>query len=313
MSNLLTRILSFMLAIVLVAGSTAPALAAIPTQQDDQTIVDIAVADGRFTTLVTALQAAGLDETLSGEGPFTVFAPTDEAFAALPAGTVDSLLQDIPALQAVLTYHVVPGEVLAADVVSMPTVDTVLGEPLTITADGSMVMVNDAQVILTDIKASNGVIHVIDSVLLPPPPAEPTAEQMPSPEATTAEQVPAAEDDEQEAAAEQAPAAEAEVDDQEAATAQMSEGSGYGYYGYTPYYGYNRYAPRYGTPAWRFANRFSHGYYGYSYYGYNYNRYYHGYYGPKAWPYYNRGHYGYNRYGHSGYGYGHGYSYGYRY
>jgi uncharacterized surface protein with fasciclin (FAS1) repeats len=299
---------SFTLAIMLVAGSTAPALAALPTQQDDQTIVDIAVADGRFTTLVTALQAAGLDETLSGEGPFTVFAPTDEAFAALPDGTVDSLLQDIPALQAVLAYHVVPGEVLAADVVSMPTVDTVLGEPLTITADGSMVKVNDAQVILTDVKASNGVIHVIDSVLLPPPPGEPTAEQMPSSEATPAEEALAPEGVDQEAAAEQvqqAPAAEG--DGQEAATAQMSEGSSNGYYGYTPYYGYNRYAPRYGTPAWRFANRFSRGYYGYSYYGYNYNRYYHGYYGPKAWPYYNRGYYGYNRYSHPGYGYGYRY------
>jgi uncharacterized surface protein with fasciclin (FAS1) repeats len=132
------------------------------------TIVDIAVNDGRFTTLVTALQAASLVETLQGEGPFTVFAPTDDAFAKLPEGTLDSLLEDIPALTNVLLYHVVPGKVMAADVVMLDAADTVLGEPVAISADDSGIMVNDAQVIITDIEGSNGVIHVIDTVILPP-------------------------------------------------------------------------------------------------------------------------------------------------
>jgi transforming growth factor-beta-induced protein len=131
-------------------------------------IVDIAVNDGRFTTLVTALQAADLVNTLSGEGPFTVFAPTDDAFAALPEGTLDSLLADIPSLQSVLTYHVVPGKVMAADVVNLAAADTVQGEPISITVDGDKVMVNNAQVIITDIEGDNGVIHVIDAVILPP-------------------------------------------------------------------------------------------------------------------------------------------------
>jgi len=132
-----------------------------------KTIVDIAVADGRFTTLVTALQAADLVETLSGEGPFTVFAPTDDAFAALPEGTLDSLLTDIPALTDVLLYHVVPGQVMAADVVTLDSAETVLGQSATITVDGDTVKVDDAQVIIPDIEASNGVIHVIDAVLIP--------------------------------------------------------------------------------------------------------------------------------------------------
>ena len=133
-----------------------------------KTIVDIAVADGRFTTLVAAVQAAGLVETLSGEGPFTVFAPTDDAFAKLPAGTVEGLLADIPALTDILLYHVVSGKVMAADVVTLESADTVLGKPVSIKVDMDKVYVNDAQVIITDIEASNGVIHVIDAVLLPP-------------------------------------------------------------------------------------------------------------------------------------------------
>jgi transforming growth factor-beta-induced protein len=132
-----------------------------------ETIVDIAVADGRFTTLVAALDAAGLVETLQGEGPFTVFAPTDDAFAKLPAGTVDALLADIPTLTNILLYHVVPGRVMAADVVGLTKAETVEGQDVMITVDGDKVMVDGAQIILTDIEGSNGVIHVIDSVLLP--------------------------------------------------------------------------------------------------------------------------------------------------
>ena len=139
------------------------------TMTANNNIVDIAMNDGRFTTLVTALQAAGLADTLEGEGPFTVFAPTDDAFAALPAGTVDSLLADIPALTNVLLYHVVPGDVLAADVAGMDKATTLEGADIRITANGQGVFLNDnTQVTVTDIQASNGVIHVIDSVLLPP-------------------------------------------------------------------------------------------------------------------------------------------------
>jgi transforming growth factor-beta-induced protein len=138
---------------------------------EKKTIVDIAVADGRFTTLVAALGAAGLVETLSGEGPFTVFAPTDDAFAALPAGTVDSLLlpENKQKLTDILLYHVVSGKVMAADVVTLTKAPTVLGKDVTITVKDGKVFLNDTvQVIITDIEASNGVIHVIDAVLLPP-------------------------------------------------------------------------------------------------------------------------------------------------
>lgn len=156
------------MAILLVSVLATSAFAA-PAFQAEKTIVDIAVEDGRFTTLVTALQAAELVETLQGEGPFTVFAPTDDAFAALPDGALDGLLADIPALTDVLLYHVVSGEVLAADVIQLSAADTVLGQPVSIEINGDTVMVNDAQVIITDIQGSNGVIHVIDAVLLPPP------------------------------------------------------------------------------------------------------------------------------------------------
>lgn len=138
---------------------------------ESNTIVDVAVADGRFTTLVAAVQAAGLVETLSGEGPFTVFAPTDEAFAALPAGTVESLLlpENKQQLTDILTYHVVSGKVMAADVVNLTSAPTVLGKDITITVKDGKVFLNDTvQVIITDVEASNGVIHVIDAVLLPP-------------------------------------------------------------------------------------------------------------------------------------------------
>jgi len=129
-------------------------------------IVETAVAAGDFTTLVAAVEAAGLVDTLSGPGPFTVFAPTDAAFAKLPEGTVESLLADIPKLTAILTYHVVSGSVYAADLEGTPSATTVEGTDVTFdTSDG--VKVNDATVIKADIDASNGVIHCIDTVLMP--------------------------------------------------------------------------------------------------------------------------------------------------
>ena len=131
------------------------------------TIVDIAVGDGRFETLVTALQAAGLVDTLAGEGPFTVFAPTDDAFAALPDGVVAGLLEDIPSLTEVLTYHVVAGSVLAEQVVGLDSATTLQGEDVMVKVVGGDVMVDEAKVLITDIIGSNGVIHVIDSVMLP--------------------------------------------------------------------------------------------------------------------------------------------------
>jgi transforming growth factor-beta-induced protein len=160
------KIITILMAILLVSVLTTSAFAA-PASQADKTIVDIAVEDGRFTTLVTALQAADLVDTLSGEGPFTVFAPTDDAFAALPEGTLDSLLADIPALTDILLYHVVPGKVLAADVLTLDSANTVLGQPVAISVEGESVKVDNAQVIITDIEASNGVIHVIDAVIIP--------------------------------------------------------------------------------------------------------------------------------------------------
>jgi len=137
---------------------------------DKADIVDTAVADGRFKTLAAALGAAGLVETLQGAGPFTVFAPTDEAFAKLPAGTIDELLkpENKQKLTDILLYHVVSGKVMAADVTSLTSATTVLGKDVTVKVDMGSVYINDAKVIITDIEASNGVIHVIDSVLLPP-------------------------------------------------------------------------------------------------------------------------------------------------
>jgi uncharacterized surface protein with fasciclin (FAS1) repeats len=132
-------------------------------------IVDTAVGAGSFKTLVAAVKAAGLVETLKGTGPFTVFAPTDEAFATLPPGTLDDLLkpENKTKLQGILTYHVVPGKVMAAEVVTLKTAKTVQGQELTIKVEGETVLVNNAKVIKTDIVCSNGVIHVIDTVVLP--------------------------------------------------------------------------------------------------------------------------------------------------
>jgi uncharacterized surface protein with fasciclin (FAS1) repeats len=129
-------------------------------------IVDTAVNAGSFSTLVAAVKAAGLVETLKGAGPFTVFAPTDEAFAKLPDGTVDALLKDIPKLKQILTYHVVSGKVMAADVVKLKSATTVEGSDVKIDASNG-VKVNDSTVTTPDVATDNGVIHIIDTVLLP--------------------------------------------------------------------------------------------------------------------------------------------------
>ena len=132
-------------------------------------IIDTAVAAGTFKTLAAAVTAAGLVPTLKGEGPFTVFAPSDEAFAKLPAGTVEGLLKDIPKLTAILTYHVVAGKVMAANVMTMDgkTAATVNGALLKISTSGGVKLNGAVNVVATDIACTNGVIHVIDSVLLP--------------------------------------------------------------------------------------------------------------------------------------------------
>ncbi len=155
------------IALALIVFGTLFPFANIARAEGD--IVDIAVADGRFETLVAAVQAAGLVDALKAEGPLTVFAPTDDAFAKLPAGTVEGLLNDIPALTDILLYHVVSGKVMAADVVTLDAAPTLLGKDVTITVrDGNVYLNDNVQVIITDIEATNGVIHVIDTVLLPP-------------------------------------------------------------------------------------------------------------------------------------------------
>jgi transforming growth factor-beta-induced protein len=171
-------VLSACATVATVEPATMPT--AVPSQEPAPTsepepqlmdIVDTAVADGRFTTLAAALGAADLVETLKGEGPFTVFAPTDDAFAKLPEGTVEALLADIPQLTDILLYHVVSGKVMAADVVGLDgqSVATVQGQEVAIKVDMGNVYLNEnVQVIITDVEASNGVIHVIDTVLLPP-------------------------------------------------------------------------------------------------------------------------------------------------
>jgi len=131
------------------------------------TIVDVAASNPDFSTLVTAVQAAGLAETLSGEGPFTVFAPTNDAFAAVPAEVLDKLLADKEALTKVLTYHVLPGQVMAADV-TPGDATTLEGSTVTISDDAGTLKIGDAAIVATDVAASNGVIHVIDAVLVPP-------------------------------------------------------------------------------------------------------------------------------------------------
>jgi uncharacterized surface protein with fasciclin (FAS1) repeats len=143
-------------------------MAAVPMAANAQNdIVETAVAAGQFNTLAAALQAADLVATLQGDGPFTVFAPTDAAFAKLPEGTVEALLADKEALTAILLYHVVAGKVMAEQVVTMDMAETVGGGELMIKTKNGKVMINDATVIKTDVTASNGVIHVIDTVLIP--------------------------------------------------------------------------------------------------------------------------------------------------
>lgn len=162
---------SLAIAVVVVTAFTATMAVAdghkTGSQQDD--IVDVAVSAGQFNTLAAALEAAGLVSTLRSEGPFTVFAPTDSAFAALPAGTVESLLkpENRNQLTAILTYHVVPGKVMAADVVNLSEAATVNGAEIAIKVVDGNVMINDATVVSADVDASNGVIHVIDKVILP--------------------------------------------------------------------------------------------------------------------------------------------------
>ena len=152
-------------AITLILFTTGVAIAG-PTSSDD-TIVEIAVAAGNFQTLVAAVQAAGLVETLSGPGPFTVFAPTDEAFAKLPEGTIEALLADTEKLGSILTYHVLPGKVMARDVVTLTKAATANGQDVQIKVRDGKVLINDATVTVPDIEASNGVIHVIDTVIMP--------------------------------------------------------------------------------------------------------------------------------------------------
>ena len=149
------------------AQATSCNAAAAAAEQKD--IVDTAAGAGSFNTLVAAVKAAGLVDTLKGTGPFTVFAPTDMAFAKLPAGTLDDLLkpENKAKLKGILTYHVVSGKVMAADVVKLKTAKTVQGQDLTVKVEGDTVTVDNAKVIKTDIACSNGVIHVIDTVVLP--------------------------------------------------------------------------------------------------------------------------------------------------
>jgi len=164
---------------ILIAGCTSqppppvvtPAPTAVPTTAATpmKTIVETAVADGRFTTLVAAVHAAKLDGALSGPGPFTVFAPTYDAFKNLPPGTVESLLKTPEGqLKQILLYHVVDGKVMAADVVKLSSAKTLQGSNVNITVTNGVVKINDATVVITDIQTKNGVIHVIDKVLLPP-------------------------------------------------------------------------------------------------------------------------------------------------
>jgi len=153
------------------ASSTQMASKEMPVQYtgEKKDIVDTAVGAGSFKTLVTAVQAADLVETLKGKGPFTVFAPTDSAFAKLPEGTIPTLLKDENKgkLTSILTYHVVPGKVMAADVVNLDSAKTVNGQKVSIKVEEGKVFVDNAQVVKTDIECANGVIHVIDAVILP--------------------------------------------------------------------------------------------------------------------------------------------------
>ncbi|KAA3633275.1 MAG: fasciclin domain-containing protein [Calditrichaeota bacterium] len=175
------KLATIALAVLFIAGSSEAHCGACGTEKgkDDHThvektsvksesnIVETAKAAGSFKTLLAALNAAGLDKALTGEGPFTVFAPTDEAFAALPEGTVEALLKDKKKLTSILTYHVVEGKVTAKEVTGLDKASTLNGQNIMIKADNNMVMINNAQVTTTDITCSNGIIHVINAVLIP--------------------------------------------------------------------------------------------------------------------------------------------------
>ena len=154
--------------LALVLGMNAGMASVTADEPGTKDIVDTAVAAGNFKTLVTAVKAAGLVDTLKGEGPFTVFAPTDEAFAKIPEDKLQALLKDKKALTAVLTYHVVSGTVMAADVVKLDSAKTVQGQSLAIVAKDGKVTINGVNIVKTDIVCKNGVIHVIDAVLMPP-------------------------------------------------------------------------------------------------------------------------------------------------
>ena len=160
-------VLNILSTAVVAASMVASTLTSDTTQEPTQNIVEIAASAGSFNTLVAAVQAADLVETLSGEGPFTVFAPTDEAFAQIPAEDLNALLADKAALTSVLTYHVVSGKVMAADVVNLTSAQTVNGQSLEIKVMDGKVWVDGAEVVTTDIEATNGVIHVINKVILP--------------------------------------------------------------------------------------------------------------------------------------------------
>ncbi len=166
-ATLLHKIAAF-LSVAILALFALQTQAAADTDPD-KNIVEIAI-DGQFNTLVAAVKAAGLVETLSGSGPFTVFAPTDEAFAKLPEGTIEHLLkpENKDQLVAILTYHVVPGTVTSGEVVTLTSAPTVQGSPLSIQVKEGAVMINNATVTAVDVEATNGVVHVIDTVLLPP-------------------------------------------------------------------------------------------------------------------------------------------------
>jgi uncharacterized surface protein with fasciclin (FAS1) repeats len=152
--------------LIVAAAIVAVTAAAAPVRAAEKDIVDTAVSAGSFTTLVKLVKEAGLVDTLKGPGPFTVFAPTDEAFAKVPKATLDALAADKDKLRAVLTYHVVPGRVMAADVTTLTGAKTVQGQSVAISTSGG-VKVDNANVVKTDIACTNGVIHVIDSVILP--------------------------------------------------------------------------------------------------------------------------------------------------
>jgi transforming growth factor-beta-induced protein len=162
------RKMSLILLTALVAAFAVTTAASAKPQATESDIVQTAVAAGQFNTLASLLQATGLVDTLKGPGPFTVFAPTDEAFAKVPKATLDALAADPAKLKAVLLYHVVAGSVPASEVVKLSSAKTVNGANVSIKVDGGTVMVNGAKVVSPDVKASNGIIHVIDSVLLPP-------------------------------------------------------------------------------------------------------------------------------------------------